>query len=140
MQMMTPATEKQHVVESSESENEEDDGQCKCEKHFEFKQCNLRQYPIANIFKSSLMESCSHRCTSKEQTTLLAEAKSWDILPNNTKRWCLYFWYAYNVLQIRGCCLPLPHCVETAIKNEYPNPVGVGYTGYKSRAERANNL
>ena len=122
-------------VEEPESEDTDDEDVfcCKCVKHFDLEFCAMMQFPIESIDKVALMISCEARCTSGYR---FSSYKTWEDLPNNSKRWTLYWWYSVNIFQMRQLCGPLPHCVEVAIKAEYPNDHGVKYIGFKSTEER----
>ena len=49
---------------------------------------------------------------------------------NNHKRFILYYFFAVEVFGARTR-ICLPHCVVTAIRYKYPNPVGIPYVGHR---------
>ena len=56
-----------------------------------------------------------------------------EVMSNSHKRNMVFWWYATNAYGIagKGCIEKLPECLEYAIRDTYPNPDGVPYTGNK---------
>jgi len=109
---------------------------CECVKIHDFDQCVLRTFPVLLLDQSTLLSAGQDRCTSDHYSDIFRDANNWDNLPNNSKRWCCYFWYSINVFHVRGRCEKLPTCVTEAVRYQYPNDHGERYTGFKSKASR----
>jgi len=61
------------------------------------------------------------------------EAERFDELPAGKKRWCMYWWYAVNILNLKKRTHP-PSCFYRHIGQTFPNEPGVSRTGYKVTA------
>jgi len=59
-------------------------------------------------------------------------------MPNDTKRWLLYYWYSTEFYKIRGAGnrKELPACLVEAIRKAFPALPGKGYAGFKSKSSR----
>jgi len=115
-----------------QTENEPD---CECVKIHDFEACVLRTFPVLLLNQDDLFSVGQDRCTRDEYSDVFNEANGWNNLPNNSKRWCCYFWYSTNAFHVRGKCSKLPKCVTNAIRFQYPD-AHRRYTGFKTKESR----
>jgi hypothetical protein len=113
---------------------------CECVQQYQLTHCALQTVPVWTMDGEALLTAGQGRCYADEYNAIFREAECWDDLPNNSKRWCCYFWYATNIFSLRGQCQKLPDCVVYEIRKTYPNEKGRKYTGFKSKEERSSGV
>jgi len=128
------STDEQSSVSSLGDNEGNEEKECGCVTDFAFNECIVKTHPVTRVNKFELFLSASHRV--KGETS----ADKWKLLSPSHKRWCLYWWYAVNVYQIRSAARPLPACLLDHVCDRYPNLDGKPeYTGFKSSTERAKH-
>jgi hypothetical protein len=118
---------KKSVVVADDSKKE-----CQCVSDFGLCQCVCETFPVDELEYYDIFTSAVCRIATLRDSDIVA----WESLKPTHKRWCLYWWYAVNIFGLRSAA-PLPTCIVDSVRNAFPNPVGVQYTGYKSSVERA---
>ena len=105
--------------------------ECECITTYGLQKCVVETIPVRRIDKAELFWSVRNRLGPR------VEALYFDELTTNHKRWCLYWYYAVNIFQIRSHASPLPSCVVSSVRRMYPNENNVPYVGFRSTEERA---
>lgn len=132
----SPKSPDKKKARTNADEDDDDSGapgvaHCQCVMDFGLLTCVTESFPSWSLDFDQILYSCQRRLHGE------IEAERFCDLPSKHKRWCLYWWYAVNIYQIRGSAQPLPSCLVNTIRNEFPNSEGVAYTGFKSSVERA---
>jgi hypothetical protein len=119
------STRKQLAATTASEEKE--DLKCTCKSHYDLRECVMVTYPIGKVCKQDIYDQVVERIG----TDNICSSEFDGFLPNH-KRWSLYWYYSINVLNHRGKLRrPLPPCFVQAVRDLYPEPSGVCYTGYK---------
>jgi hypothetical protein len=111
---------------AAESMDRKEDSKCTCKENYDLRQCVLTSYPLGQVCKQDIYDQVVERIG----TDNICSSEFDGFLPNH-KRWALYWYYSINVLNARGKLRrPLPPCFVQAVRDLYPEPAGVSYTGY----------
>lgn len=94
---------------------------CQCSTEYDFTKCVLDACGVPSLDFEYLLTVGKERCVADGHREIFRAAETWDDLPNNSKRWCCYFWYNVNVFQLRGCkSNEIPACVVSSIRGYFP--------------------
>ncbi len=119
------------VAEDSAVENSSETEPCGCVSDYGLMKCIVQEYPVTKLDKDELFISACGRLNGE------VDGINWRALEPNHKRWCLYWYYAVNVFQIRSSARPLPACLLDHVRNKYPNRDGSKvFKGFLSSSER----
>jgi hypothetical protein len=108
---------------------------CKCtlDPHF-MERCIVDVHPLESIDEEELFHEVRARLKGR------VKASSFEELSPSHKRWCLYWYYAINLLHYGGGdAQPLPACLVDAIRKKHPDPNG-SYTGFRTKEERLDAI
>jgi hypothetical protein len=133
------ARQKRDFVEENytTSGSEDEEGipkACTCRRGaFRMCDCVCVQFPIkmAHDDRQVIFQQAISRM---DDTEVLAN--TFDDLHPAKKRWCMYWWYAVNILSLSAECKKLPNCFVDMVRKQYPNPKGEFFVGFKSKADR----
>ena len=101
---------------------------CRNEPYF-FDQCITLLNPISCVDVGQVFDEVHSKLRGR------VSADSFDDLKASHKRWCLYWCYAVNFFQLKGCAAsPLPTCFVATVRAVYPDPQGT-YVGFKSKQQ-----
>jgi len=121
-----------------ETSSTDETPECGCCTDFGFSTCILIDHPVSKLDKEFLFLSVNSRFLN--DAAIEKRPNRWRDLSRSHKRWCLYWWYAVNVYQMRSSAGPLPSCFLDHVRSRYPNENGEKkFTGYKTSAERAKH-
>jgi hypothetical protein len=101
---------------------------CTCKEHYDLRKCVLVLYPISTVCKKDIYDQVAERIG----TDNIPSPEFDGFLPTH-KRWACYWYYSVNIFSHRGCLRrPLPPCFVRKVRELYPEPAGVCYTGFKT--------
>ena len=112
-------------------DSDSDDLVCNCVQHYDLQKCVLDMCPLSRCCRKDVYDQVFHRLGGN------VEGESFDDLKQNHKRWAMHWYYAVNVFGFHGKKRErkqLPTCFVQCVRNYYPDPVGVCYTGFKSHS------
>jgi hypothetical protein len=98
---------------------------CTCTTHYDLRHCVLATYPLSRVCKIDLYEQVATRVGTDN-------LGGWDFdsFSPNHKRWSMYWFYSVNIFMHGSTRRPLPPCFVQAVREQYPDPPGVFFTGY----------
>ncbi|CAB9504989.1 hypothetical protein SEMRO_215_G089150.1 [Seminavis robusta] len=102
----------------------ESDAKCECVSKHGMESCVVKMIRPRTLDANQIFLSCSRRFAATSDANFFS-----DLEPRH-KRWCMYWWYAVNVYQIRGSRSPLPSCFVDKIRALYPNKNGEPHVGF----------
>jgi hypothetical protein len=108
---------------------------CTCRDHYDLRHCVLDTYPIGKVCKHDLYSQVAERVG----TDNLAGTEFDSFTPNH-KRWSLYWFYSVNIFMTGSKRRPLPPCFVCKVREMYPDPAGVAYTGYVRSRQEAEHV
>jgi hypothetical protein len=108
---------------------------CTCRDHYDLRKCVLLSYPIAGVCKHDLYSQVAERVGTDN-----LNGSEFDGFSPNHKRWSLYWFYAVNIFMTGSKRRPLPPCFVSAVRDLYPDPAGVCYTGYVHSRQEAEHV
>ena len=88
---------------------------CQCVLDFGFLVCVKESFPIGTLDLEQILRSCQPCLCGGEN-----KAQAFAQLPNKQKGWCLRWWYAVNIIQIRTFSPKLPACLVDYIQDTFP--------------------
>ena len=101
---------------------------CGCQEHYELRTCVLEGYPLSRVCHKDIFDQVEERLGDS------VTAESFEEFSPRHKRWSIYWYYAVNVFGYMGSKRnELPSCFVAKVRESYPNPVGVTYSGYKRK-------
>jgi hypothetical protein len=103
----------------------EDDNKCTCKEVYDLRQCVLITYPVGQVCKLDIYDQVAERIGTDNICSL-----EFDGFQPSHKRWSMYWYFAINILNARGKARwPLPPCFVKAVRDLYPEPGDILYTG-----------
>jgi hypothetical protein len=96
----------------------------------------LQYYPLLKVCREDLYAQVVERVGTEN-----IDATEFDLFKPNHKRWSLYWFYSVNVFNHRGSRrYPLPPCFVKAVRDAFPDPPGVCYTGFRRNREEFEHV